>query len=157
MTKTNILKLIVALALPLLLGAIAGSYTSEEVPNWYRTLKAPSFAPPGWLFGPVWSTLYILMGISSFLVWKQKATPLRNKALVIYLVQLLLNFAWSFIFFYYKEIGWALVEIVILWIAILLFLWHFYRIKPVAAYLNIPYFLWVSFATALTAGYWMLN
>lgn len=157
MNKSQILKLLASLALPLILGAIAGLYTADAIPEWYKGLNRPSFSPPNWLFGPVWTILYILMGISLFLIWKQGVSKERNIAMFVFLLQLLLNFAWSFIFFYYNMIGLALIEIILLWIIILVMLVLFYKIKPMAAYLNIPYLLWVSFATILTAAYFILN
>ena len=99
MNKTLTLKFLISLLLPLSLGAIAGMFTSQSVPEWYATLNRPSFNPPNWIFGPVWTTLYILMGISFFLIWKQEASKVRIRAILIFLLQLLLNFAWSFIFF----------------------------------------------------------
>jgi tryptophan-rich sensory protein len=157
MSKLNVVKLISSIALPLVLGAIAGMFTSQSVPDWYATLNRPSFNPPNWIFGPVWTVLYILMGISFFVVWKQKVGKARNLAISIYFLQLLLNFAWSFIFFHFNMIGLALVEIALLWFAIILMLVLFYRIKPMAAYINIPYLLWVSFAGVLNASYYFLN
>lgn len=157
MNKTLTLKLLVSIILPLSLGAIAGMFTSQAVPEWYATLNRPSFNPPNWIFGPVWTTLYILMGISFFLIWKQEPSKVRNRAILIFLVQLLLNFVWSFIFFYFNMIGLALVEIILLWISIFMMLAAFYKIKPLASYINIPYLLWVTFATLLNASYYILN
>ena len=151
------LKFLISILLPLSLGAIAGMFTSQSVPEWYATLNRPSFNPPNWIFGPVWTTLYILMGISFFLIWKQEASKVRNRAILIFLLQLLLNFAWSFIFFYFNMIGLALVEIILLWISIVMMLVVFYKIKPIASYINIPYLLWVTFATVLNASYYILN
>ena len=157
MNKTLTLKFLVSILLPLSLGAIAGMFTSQSVPEWYATLNRPSFNPSNWIFGPVWTTLYILMGISFFLIWKQEASKVRNRAILIFLLQLLLNFAWSFIFFYFNMIGLALVEIILLWISIVMMLVVFYKIKPIASYINIPYLLWVTFATVLNASYYILN
>ena len=157
MTKTLILKLLISLALPLGLGAIAGMFTAQAVPEWYASLDRPSFAPPNWIFGPAWTLLYILMGISFFLVWKQAADKARNRALLVFLLQLLLNFAWSFIFFYFQQIGLALAEIIVLWICIAWMMALFHKIRPAAAWINIPYLLWVTFATALNAGFYVLN
>lgn len=157
MKKTNILKLLASIILPLSLGAIAGMFSSQSVPEWFATLNRPSFNPPSWIFGPVWTTLYILMGISLFLIWKQNVSKERNQAMMVFLIQLLLNFGWSFIFFYFNMIGLALVEIILLWINIVIMLVLFYRIKPMAAYINIPYLLWVTFATILNASYYFLN
>jgi translocator protein len=150
-------KLIAAILLPLTLGAFAGVFTSKAVPVWYATLNRPSFNPPNWLFGPVWTTLYLLMGISLFLIWKQSACKERNLAIFVFLLQLALNFCWSFIFFYFNRIGFALAEIIILWISIVIMIILFYKIKPLAAYINIPYLLWVSFASILNASYYLLN
>ena len=157
MNKTLTLKFLISILLPVSLGAIAGMFTSQSVPEWYATLNRPSFNPPNWIFGPVWTTLYILMGISFFLIWKQEASKERNRAILFFMLQLLLNFAWSFIFFYFNMIGLALVEIVLLWISIVLMLVVFYKIKPIASYINIPYLLWVTFATVLNASYYILN
>ena len=157
MNKTLTLKFLISILLPLSLGAIAGMFTSQSVPEWYATLNRPSFNPPNWIFGPVWTTLYILMGISFFLIWKQEVSKVRNRAILIFLLQLLLNFAWSFIFFYFNMIGHALVEIILLWISIVMMLVVFYKIKPIALYINIPYLLWVTFATVLNASYYFLN
>jgi translocator protein len=157
MKKNNFFKLIVSVLLPLTIGAIAGIFTSKAVPVWYATLNQPSFNPPNWVFGPVWTTLYILMGISLFLIWKQDNSKERNLAILTFIIQLALNFAWSFIFFYFNRIGLALVEIILLWVSIIVMLIQFYKIKPLASYINIPYLLWVSFASILNASYYLLN
>ena len=155
MNKTA--KLIASLLLPLTVGGIAGIFTSEAIPGWYATLNQPSFNPPNWVFGPVWTTLYILMGISLFIIWKLPASKERNKAISVFEVQLFLNFCWSFFFFHFKMICLALIYFVALWIMIVMMLFNFYRLKPLAAFINIPYLLWVSFATALNSAYFLLN
>jgi len=157
MRKNVFLKLVVSILLPIVVGAIAGMFTSAAVPEWYATLNRPSFNPPNWLFGPVWTTLYTLMGISLFLIWKQIAGKERNIAIFVFFLQLALNFCWSFIFFYFNMIGLALIEIIMLWISIVIMLVLFFKIKPIAAYINIPYLLWVTFATILNASYYFLN
>ncbi|HOY30578.1 MAG TPA: tryptophan-rich sensory protein [Bacteroidales bacterium] len=157
MNKTQILKLIASLALPLGLGAIAGLFTAEAVPEWFATLNKPSFSPPNWLFGPVWTGLYLFMGISLFLIWKQNESKKRNTAVFVFLIQQALNFGWSFIFFYFNMIGLALIEIIFLWISIVIMLVLFYKIKPLAAYINITYIIWVTFASVLNGAYYMLN
>jgi benzodiazapine receptor len=157
MKTVDIGKLFISIILPLSVGAIAGMFTSRAIPEWYASLIQPSFNPPNWLFGPVWTTLYIIMGISFFLIWKLEAGKERNQAILIFIVQLILNFGWSFCFFYFKMIGLALIEIIVLWSTIVLMLTRFYKLKPLAAYLNIPYLLWVSFATVLNAAYYWLN
>ena len=151
------LKFLISIILPLSVGAIAGIATAQSIPEWYATLNRPPFNPPNWIFGPVWTTLYILMGISLFLIWKQDVSKKRNVAILIFLLQLFLNFVWSFIFFYFKMIGFALIEIILLWITIIIMLVLFYKIKPVASYINILYLLWVTFATVLNASYYFLN
>ena len=157
MKSNSIFKLIVSLALPLAVGAIAGFYTAKAIPDWYSTLNQPSFNPPNWLFGPVWTTLYLLMGISLYMIWSLEPGKERNNALVTFGIQLLLNFGWSFFFFYFKILGFALIEIMVLWVSIVSMIVFFYKLKPLAAYLNIPYLLWVSFATILNAAYYKLN
>jgi tryptophan-rich sensory protein len=157
MKSNQILKLVASLLLPLGIGGIAGIFTTDAIPGWYATLHQPSFNPPNWVFGPVWTTLYIIMGISLFLIWKLPASRERNQAILIFMVQLLLNFCWSFFFFYFKMIGLALIDILALWIMILIMLVSFYKLKPIAAYINIPYLLWVTFATALNIAYFFLN
>jgi translocator protein len=153
----SIAKLIVSLALPLTIGAIAGIFTAKAIPNWYSTLNQPSFNPPNWLFGPVWTTLYILLGISLYIVWTLPPGKERNMGLIAFGIQLALNFGWSFLFFYFKNPGLALIEIITLWISIVFMLILFYKLKPIATYINIPYLLWVSFATILNAAYFKLN
>lgn len=157
MNKTLIFKFVVSLMLPLSLGAIAGMFTAQAVPEWYATLNRPSFNPPNWIFGPVWTTLYLILGFSFFMIWKQERSKERNQAIMIFFVQMVLNFGWSFLFFYYNLIGFALFEIVVLWISIIGMIILFYKIRPLAAYVNIPYLLWVTFATILNAGYYFLN
>ena len=157
MKISHTIKLIISILLPLSVGAIAGMFTSQAVPIWYASLNKPSFSPPNWVFGPVWTTLYILLGISFFLIWKEEASKERDLAIKVFSIQMLLNFAWSFLFFYFNLIGAALIEIILLWTSIAAMIYLFYKIKPFAAYLNIPYLLWVSFATILNAGYYFLN
>jgi benzodiazapine receptor len=157
MKTQSMIKLIVSLLLPLGVGAIAGLFTAQAVPEWYASLNQPSFNPPNWIFGPVWTALYLLMGISLFLIWKLDAGKERNRAILVFLVQMLLNFGWSFLFFYFNMIGIALIEIILLWMSIVIMLYLFFKIKPAAAYINIPYLLWVTFATVLNAAYYFLN
>ena len=150
-------KLLVSIILPLSIGAVAGIFTTKAIPGWFATLNNPSFAPPNWLFGPVWTTLYLVMGISLFQIWILDAGNERNKAIFVFMLQLLFNFTWSFLFFYFNKIGLALIDIIVLWMSIVLMLLQFYRLKPMAAYINIPYLLWVSFAMVLNSAYYILN
>ena len=123
-----------------------------------RSLVRPSFAPPTWVFGPAWTTLYVMMGLAAFLVWQQGlARPDVRRALTLFGVQLVLNGLWSPLFFGLRAPGLALVEIVVLWFAILATLVAFWRTRRVAGGLLVPYLAWVTFATALNAGFWALN
>ena len=155
--KGSILKLIVSIAVPLVLGGIAGIFTTAEIGGWYKSLNSPAFNPPNWVFGPVWTTLYILMGVSFYLIWTIPPSRARKRAIIVYLTQLLLNFLWSFIFFYFRQIDLAVVDIIVLWISIVFMLTQFYKLRPAAAYLNIPYLLWVSFAATLNIAHAALN
>lgn len=157
MKKNEVVKLITAVSLTVVLGGVGGWVTAPEIPAWYAGLTKPSFNPPNWLFGPVWTTLYILMGISFYLVWKQPVSKERNRALLLFTVQFILNFCWSFIFFGMHETGWALAEMIVLWIMILITIFSFIRFSATAAWLLVPYILWVSFAMVLNAAIWRLN
>ncbi len=137
--------------------AVGGRWTTPEIPSWYQTLERPSFAPPNWIFGPVWSVLYLLMALAAWRVGLAEASPLRLWALALFVVQLALNLAWSWIFFHQHAIGAALVEIVVLWAAIGATTLLFARVAPVAAWMMAPYWAWVTFATVLNAAYWRLN
>jgi tryptophan-rich sensory protein len=157
MDKAKLLKLLGSLILPIGLGSIAGIITAKEISAWYAALNKPSFNPPGYLFGPVWSALYILMGVSMFLIWNTPKTKLRQKALTVFGVQLFFNFWWSILFFSFHTILLSLVDILLLWFLIIYMITLFKKIKPVAAYLQIPYLLWVTFATVLNICIWYLN
>jgi benzodiazapine receptor len=139
-------------------GLIGSVATFPSIPTWYASLDKPPFNPPNWVFGPVWTTLYTLMGIAAFLVWRK---GIRNRevkiALGIFIIQLVLNTLWSVIFFGLNSLAGGLVVIVVLWIAILLTIITFFRISKVAGALLIPYILWVSFATILNFSLWQLN
>jgi tryptophan-rich sensory protein len=154
----NRIKLVISLILPQIAGISGVLFTDTGEGSWYQQLAKPSWNPPGWLFGPVWTTLYILMGIAFYIVWKQPdATPNKKWAITLWVIQLVLNFCWTLIFFAAHEVGWALAEIIVLWLAILLTIFAFARISKVAAWLLVPYIAWVSFATILTATIWTLN
>lgn len=158
MRNPNLLKSVVSILVPLACGFVGSLATRPAIPGWYAGLAKPSFAPPNWLFGPAWTLLYILMGIASFLVWKQGlAAPGVKPALVFYLVQLALNLAWSWLFFALRSPLAGLAEIVVLWCAILVTIVLFFRVSTAAGILMLPYIGWVSFASALNAGIWALN
>ncbi len=154
----NFLKLLVSVSAPLLIGFSSGFFTITDVGSWYQTVQKPAWNPPNWIFGPVWTTLYILMGIALFLIWKKEGNNnLKKAAIILFAMQLVLNFFWSIIFFNQHQIGWALVEIVILWLSIMLTIFVFAKIAKIAAWLMVPYIAWVSFATILNFTIWQLN
>ncbi len=151
-------QLVVAVVICELAGAVGSIFTVPAISGWYAGLIKPALNPPNWIFGPVWTTLYLLMGIAAFLVWQKgfERTEVRT-ALIIFGVQLLLNMAWSAIFFGAHNPAGAFADIVLLWLAILATILTFYKISPVAAYLLLPYILWVSFAGYLNYAVWTLN
>lgn len=138
------------------LGFASGFSTANEINGWYQQIQKPSWNPPNWIFSPVWTSLYILMGIAAGLIW-HSANEKKNKALMLFVLQFMFNLAWSFIFFSQHEIGWALAEITVMLILIIATTISFYRINKTAAWLMIPYILWVSFATCLNGAIWLLN
>ena len=152
------MKLIISILIPVLVGAISGYFTSSGVNGWYALANKPWFNPPSWIFAPVWTTLYVLMGIAFFLVWKSEPTNLIKKtAIALFAFQLLLNFFWSFIFFKLQQPGWAFAEIILMWVMILLTILWFGKINTAAAWLLVPYICWVSFASVLNYSIWRLN
>ncbi len=153
-----IYKFIIAVLIPLAVGSLAGYFTASSVNGWYTTLVKPSFNPPNWLFAPVWTSLYIMMGIAFYLIWKKEANDVvKSTAVTLYIVQLALNFLWSFVFFYAQQPGWALVNIILMWIFIFLTILWFGKISSLSAWLLVPYICWVSFATVLNFAIWKLN
>jgi len=152
------MKLIISILIPLLVGTTAGLFTSSGVNGWYAVANKPWFNPPNWIFAPVWTTLYVLMGIALFLVWKSDAAmDIKKTALTLFAVQLVLNFFWSFIFFKLQQPGWAFAEIILMWLMILMTIWWFGKISSTAAWLMVPYICWVSFASVLNYSIWRLN
>ncbi|RPJ60270.1 MAG: tryptophan-rich sensory protein [Dehalococcoidia bacterium] len=157
-TLNNGIKLVISLAACICSGVIGSFFTRGSVATWYTFLEKPAFSPPNWLYAPVWFLLYILMGISAFLVWRVGIKQFHvREGLVIFLIQLILNACWSFAFFGLKSTIGGLLVIVPLWTAILLTIINFYRISKTASFLLIPYILWVSFATALNFSIYLLN
>ncbi len=152
------LKLVISVAAPIAVGGLSGFATARGVADWYPTLTKPPFNPPAWVFGPVWTALYIMMGVAAFLVWRRGLDGDGVKvALTVFAVQLALNGLWSILFFGMQAPGWALVEIILLWIAIGITTVLFWRVTPAAGGLLLPYWGWVSFATVLNASLWWLN
>lgn len=158
MTKRNWLALIGSIILVQLAGLVGAIFTMDAIPTWYKGLIRPDLAPPNWVFGPVWTTLYVLMGIALFLVWRRRGENKGAKvALVSFAIQLVLNVLWSVIFFGLRSPGLALIEITLLWIAIAVNIAMFSRISKPAAWLLMPYIAWVSFAAYLNSAIWVLN
>jgi len=157
MKTVNFPLLIVCIIVPLLAGGVSGFITADSITGWYINLQKPFFNPPNYIFGPVWTLLYTLMGISLYLVLNSANKKDRNDALVIFSVQLFLNFFWSIFFFYFERPDLALVIIVEMLLSISYMIFVFKKTKPLAGYLQIPYLLWVSFATLLNASIWWLN
>lgn len=156
--KINYFKLIIAILICQLAGFIGSIFTTHSVTTWYATIEKPFFNPPNWVFAPVWTTLFVLMGVSLYLVWKKGLKTKRVKtALIIFSIQLVLNILWSIIFFGLKSPFYAFLEITMLWTAILLTIFKFYKVSKTAAYLLIPYILWVSFAAVLNFSIVVMN
>lgn len=154
----RIFKLVIAIIVSELAGIIGSLFTVQSIQSWYSTLARPEFAPPNWVFGPVWTTLFALMGIAAFLVW-EKGWNLRKVkiALGVFVGQLILNTLWSIIFFDLHSPGFALVEIIFLWLAILWTIVAFHKVSKTAAYLLLPYIAWVTFAAFLNYAIYALN
>jgi tryptophan-rich sensory protein len=153
----NWLKLILSILFCESAGLIGTIFTAKNIPAWFSTLKKPAFNPPDWLFGPVWITLYAMMGISLYLIWKKSGEQDVKLPITLFIIQLILNALWTLIFFGLKSPQYAFIEIVILWIFILLCIIKFYPISVTASLLLIPYLLWVSFASVLNYSLWRLN
>jgi benzodiazapine receptor len=151
------MKLLYSLVITIGIGVISGVATASGIRDWYAHLNKPSFNPPNWIFGPVWTTLYILMGIALYLIWKQPPSLYKSNALWLFFIQLFLNFCWSFLFFNFHKIGLSLVDIFLLWVFIILTIISFAKLAHVAAWLLVPYICWVSFAAILNGAIFRLN
>lgn len=154
-TKKQWLMLAGLILLCLAVGSIGGFASASAIDGWYRTLAKPWWNPPDWVFGPVWTVLYIMMAVAAWLVWKtgDRVGP----ALTLFFVQLALNLAWTFIFFSAEQPGLALVEIVFLWLSVLFTMLAFFGRQTTAGWLFVPYLAWVSFAGILNLAIWWLN
>lgn len=153
----NLKKLLITVLITLGIGFLS-SFFAINARQIYQTLIEPSFAPPGWVFGPVWTILYILMGIAAYRIWMYKSdNKIDSEPILIYLLQLLFNFIWSLLFFCLGLHGIAFIDITVLWLLIILTMIVFKKIDSTAFYLLIPYILWVSFASVLNYSVWILN
>jgi tryptophan-rich sensory protein len=157
-TQGSLFRLVVCIAACLAAGGIGSAYTTSAIPTWYATLAKPDFTPPSWLFAPVWTALYLMMGYAAWLVWEQKhRKPRVMGALSIFSLQLALNVAWSMVFFGLHSIVGGLCIIITLWIIIAWTIRRFLPISKNAARLLLPYLAWVSYALALNYAIWKLN
>ena len=158
MSKTKVFKFLLAVLICQAAGGIGSIFTTPAVSSWYAGIKKPSFNPPNWIFGPVWIFLFLLMGVSLYLVWRAGWQQKEVKvAIIVFSAQLVLNIVWSLLFFGLKSPLAAFVEIIILWLAILLTIVKFCKISPVAGLLLLPYIFWVTFAAFLNFSIWRLN
>jgi tryptophan-rich sensory protein len=155
--QMDILGLVVAVGGTQAVGGLSAVASGGDFERFFRELEKPAGTPPAAVFGPAWTTLYLLMGIAAWMVWREGLTRRTALALGLFVAQLTLNFAWSLIFFGQQRIGAALLEIVVLWVLILATIIGFWRVRPTAGALLVPYLVWVSFATYLNAGVWRLN
>lgn len=158
MKLRDIFKLIIAVLIVELAGVISSFFSTSSISNWYPTLVKPALNPPNWVFTPVWTTLYALMGVAAFLIWRHGLRQRRTRvALTIFSAQLILNVIWFIIFFGFQNPFLAFIEIIVLWLAIVWTIFSFYKISRLAACLLMPYILWVSFVAYLNYSIWLLN
>ena len=158
MDKLNIIKLIVAIIICEIIGSIGTIFTTPNISTWYATLTKPFFSPPNFLFAPVWTLLFALMGIALYLIWLNKKDLLKRKiAIMFFIIQFAFNVLWSYLFFGLRNPFFGFVGILLLWIMIIATIITFYRVDKKAAYLLIPYILWVSFAMILNYSIMILN
>ena len=153
--KYLFLPCLVGIALCLVIAGIEGWVTAANSNQWYHALNKPIFNPPSFIFGPVWTILYIMIGIAGGLIWSNRNK--HPKLLALFSLQLLFNFLWSFLFFFWQSISLALIDIGLLWLTLLITLAYSYKHYRTVAYWLTPYFIWVSFATVLNFSLWVLN
>jgi tryptophan-rich sensory protein len=139
-----------------LIGALGAIWTSSDS-SWYKKINKPDFNPPSWIFGPVWTLLFTLMGISLYLVWVSPSSNIKMIALILFGIQFLFNIAWSYLFFGLNKPLWSFIEILLLLVWIIITAFYFFKVNKTSGYLFIPYFLWVSFASFLNYSIWKLN
>ncbi len=150
----KILKLTIAILIPLLAGFLGSYFTTPAISTWYVDIIKPELNPPNWIFAPVWTTLYILMGVSFYLILEKRKNLL---PILIFGIQIILNTTWSFLFFGIQRLDLAFANIILLWISILVMIIIFYRLSKISGYLLFPYIIWVTFAGYLNYAIWMLN
>ena len=157
MGSRDSVKLVISIGVCIAAGIIGSIFTISNIAVWYATLNKPFFSPPDWLFAPVWAILYILMGIALFFIWKAPKVKKTNEGLMLFGAQLVFNVIWSIIFFGFRSVVGGALSIIILLILIVMTTLQFYRIDKRAAYLMLPYLLWVCFATMLNISIYLLN
>jgi len=157
LSRDDLPGLITAIVLCEVVGAAPAFVTSRQLSGWYTTLVRPALAPPNWVFGPVWTALFALLGIAVYLVYRDATGNLRRTALTAFVAQYALNVSWTLVFFGQQDIQGGLVVIAVLWAFIAFTAYAFYRVRAVAGSLLVPYLLWVSFATYLNYQFWVLN
>lgn len=164
----NYKRLVISLAIPQLAGLAGAFFTGSAITTWYAGLQKPSFSPPNWVFGPIWILLYLLMGVSIYLIWQRYSGNkyLSIKALGregakgafwIFWIHLVFNAAWTPVFFGLKNPGLALADIIVIWLLVIVLIGKFWKLDKRASLLMVPYFVWVSFAGALNYFLWYLN
>ena len=156
-TGTDILALVLVVGICLAIGGLGGAVTNTSVTTWYSTLAKPSFNPPNWIFGPVWTTLYIMMGVAAWRVWRATDRDTARGPLAIFALQLAVNLGWSVAFFGLRDPGLAVAVILVLDLLVVATALMFRRIDGLAAMLLVPYLAWIAFATALNVTIWRLN
>ena len=152
--KSDWIGLVISILICFTAAGLGSLATIPEIPNWYQTIKKPAWTPPNWLFGPVWTALYLAMAVAAWLVWKRAGL---EAALWLFVIQLALNLAWSFIFFKFHSPAWALLDIIFLWLAILATAVKFVTVSKAAALLLVPYLIWVTYAASLNFAIWRMN
>ncbi len=153
----KVLKFIISIAIPFIAGSIGSLATFPNITSWYATLEKPLFSPPNWLFGPVWTLLYVLMGVSLYLFWTSKSKGVKTNAFIAFGIQVVLNTLWSVVFFgFHSPIG-GIIVIVLLLAAIAFTIRYFWHFSKTASYLLLPYILWVGFATVLNISIVAIN
>ncbi|MDH7568364.1 MAG: tryptophan-rich sensory protein [Armatimonadota bacterium] len=157
MSGSSFAVLVLFLLVCLAAGGIGSLFTTPAIPGWYAGLNKPAWNPPNWLFAPVWTTLYLMMGTAAWLVWRKAGLAGGSTALALFAAQLVLNSLWSILFFGMRQPGWAFAELVLLWAAILATMVAFWRLSPAAGWLLVPYLAWVTYASTLNFAIWRMN
>lgn len=157
MTRKNLKIYIIGALIALAVGGLSGLLTMGSMEIYAETVIKPPLAPPGWLFPVVWTVLYALMGIGSAMIWLSPPSKARERGLNLYIAQLIVNFFWSLIFFNAQAFGFAALWLILLWVLVLLMILQYWKVDKLAAKLQIPYLLWLTFAAYLNIAIWILN